>query len=110
VAALLRGARVLVHLSQAEVQSLAVLEALAVGTPVVLSDIPSHRELAARHPQFVRIVGGPDAVPGAVEQLRDPVGEAPPIPTWDEIAATLTQLYGSLVTSNQKDPPLSSGA
>lgn len=105
VAALVRGARALVHLSQAEVQSLAVLEALAAETPVVLSAIPSHRELAAAYPGFVRIAAGPADVPRAVAELDGPLGQPPAIPTWGDVAATLTELYGSLVTSNQKDPP-----
>jgi glycosyltransferase involved in cell wall biosynthesis len=105
VAALVRRARALVHLSQAEVQSLAVLEALAAGTPVVLSDIPSHRELAAAHPGFVRIVSGPADVPRAVRELERPGGAPPAIPSWAQVASRLAQLYRSLVTSNQKDPP-----
>ena len=105
VAGLVRGARALVHLSQAEVQSLAVLEALAAATPVVLSDIPSHRELAAAYPGFVRIAAGPADVPRAVAELDGPPGQPPAVPTWADVASKLTDLYGSLVTSNQKDPP-----
>jgi glycosyltransferase involved in cell wall biosynthesis len=105
VAALLRSARALVHLSGAEVQSLAVLEALAAATPVVLSDIPSHRELAAAHPAFVRIVSGPADVPRALAELSGPLGDPPAIPTWDDIAARLVTVYESAATSNQNDPP-----
>ncbi len=104
VGAIVRAARVLVHLSEAEVQSLAVLEALAAGTPVVLSDIPSHRELAAAHPAHVRIATGPADVPGAVAKLDLPPGPPPPIPTWTDVARELESVY-ELVTSSQKDPP-----
>ena len=55
----------LVHLSRAEVQSLAVIETLAHGTPVVLSDIPSHRELAAAYPARVRLRREPRRGPAA---------------------------------------------
>ena len=83
-----------VLLSTAETQSLAVLEALAVGLPVVVSDIPSHRELQAEHPGLVRIV--PD-VPGAVEALLAlrgvPHPEPAPIRSWDDVAAALERVY-----------------
>ena len=55
---------VLVHVSRAEVQSLAVIETLAQGTPVVLSDIPSHRELAAALPGVGPPGGGPETSAG----------------------------------------------
>jgi glycosyltransferase involved in cell wall biosynthesis len=105
VAAIVRAARVLIHLSEAEVQSLAVLEALSLGTPVVLSDIPSHRELAEAHPAFVRVVSGPAGVPSAVAELSGPLGDPPRIPTWTDVAEAMVEVYRSLVTSNQNDPP-----
>jgi len=98
MAALQRNATALVHLSSGEVQSLSVLEALAQGTPAVLSDIPSHRELEAAFPSHVRVVGGPSEVPQALGTFRDEVaGEAPAVPTWDDVAAQLTELYRRLL-------------
>jgi len=93
VRATLRGAGALVHLSSAEGQSLAVLEALAEGTVVIASPLPGNAELAARYPGWVRIVAGPDG-------LRDALGaapnEAPPgIPTWDDVAGWLEPIYRS---------------
>lgn len=94
MAALQRNAIAVVHLSSGEVQSLSVLEALAQGTPAVLSDIPSHRELESAFASHVRVVGGPSEVPQALGTLDDKVaGEAPAVPGWDDVAAQLTELY-----------------
>jgi len=46
LARLIRGARALLSPSAAEGFDLPVVEALALGTPVIASDIPAHRELA----------------------------------------------------------------
>ncbi len=99
VARLERDAAVLVHVSRAEVQSLAVIETLAHGTPVVLSDIPSHRELAGRYPEWVRLARDLEEVPSRVRELRTrrPDGPPPPVPTWDDVAARLEGVYRSLL-------------
>jgi glycosyltransferase involved in cell wall biosynthesis len=95
--ALQRSAVALVHLSSAEVQSLAVLEALARGTPVVLSDIPSHRELERAHPGLVRVVEHARAVPAALEELRRAGSREPAaVPTWRQVAERLTEVYRAL--------------
>ena len=94
LAALQHRAGALVHLSGAEVESLAVLECLAQGTPAVLSDIPSHRALAQRYPAFVELAGDPRALPAAFERVRAKRPSEPaPVPTWDEVAAELEALY-----------------
>jgi glycosyltransferase involved in cell wall biosynthesis len=100
VARLERDAAALVHFSRAEVQSLAVLETLAAGTPVVLSDIPSHRELAAAHPEHVRIARSLRQLPRLVAELRDapPTAPAPALPTWDHVAQRLETVYRRLLT------------
>jgi glycosyltransferase involved in cell wall biosynthesis len=99
VARLQRDAAVLVHVSRAEVQSLAVIETLAQGTPVVLSDIPSHRELAARYPAWVRLAREIDDVLPLVRELRTrrPAGGPPQVPSWDDVAARLEGIYRSLL-------------
>ena len=99
VARLQRDAAVLVHVSRAEVQSLAVIETLAQGTPVVLSDIPSHRELAARYPAWVRLAREIDDVVPAVRELRTrhPPGGPPWVPSWDDVAQKLEGIYRSLL-------------
>ena len=93
VRALLRGATALVHLSEAEGQSLALLEALAEGTPVIASPLPANRELAERHPRHVRLADGPDAVAPAVTALGGERLEPAPVPTWDDVAARLAEVY-----------------
>jgi glycosyltransferase involved in cell wall biosynthesis len=98
VARLQADAAALVHFSSAEVQSLAVLETLAQGTPVVLSDIPSHRELAAAHPLHVRLARRAEDLAGQLAELRahPPAGPAPAIPSWDDVAARLEAVYSRL--------------
>ena len=94
--ALLRGARALVHLSSAEGQSLAVLEALSEGTPVIVSPLPANRELRERYPEHVVLADGPDAVPAALAALGDVERATPDVPTWDDVAAELEAAYRGL--------------
>ena len=94
LAALRQGAGALVHLSEAEVESLAVLECLAQGTPALLSDIPSHRALARRYPGLVELAGDPRSLPAAFERTRAKRPSEPaPVPSWDDVAAALEALY-----------------
>ncbi|MDO8210015.1 glycosyltransferase family 4 protein [Conexibacter sp. CPCC 206217] len=95
VAALQRAAAVLVHHSTAETQSLAVVETLSLGTPVVLSDLPSHRELAAAHPAHVRVVAERAQLADAATSFaaHPPSGPAPAIPRWDGVAQQLEAVY-----------------
>jgi glycosyltransferase involved in cell wall biosynthesis len=94
---LLRASRALIHLSAAEVQSLAVIEALGAGTRVVASRIPSHAELAARHPGRVVVLDGLDALPATVDALDDPPGTPADVPTWDDVAERLEAVYARIV-------------
>ena len=95
LAGLLRGARALVHLSAAEGQSLAVLEALSVGTPALLSPLPANRELAARFPAHVRLVESPDDLARSLADAGGPLGPAS-LPTWDDVAERLEGVYSAL--------------
>lgn len=95
VARAVNDAAVLVQFSESEVQSLAVMESLAAHTPVVASNIPSHRELAERWPGWVTPVDSLDAAGARIKGLlaSPPPGPPPEPPTWDDVAAKLTDLY-----------------
>ena len=53
LSALMRGARALLMPSFAEGYGLPVAEALSVGTPVIASDLPAHREIGGKAPDFL---------------------------------------------------------
>lgn len=55
------SANVFISASHIEAQPLAVVEAMSLGVPVVLSDIPQHKELAGEHAQYFS-VGDSDAL------------------------------------------------
>lgn len=95
---MLRGSRALLHASTAEAQSLAVLEALAVGTPVILRPLPSNRELAARYPDHVRFARSLDEVPRVLANLQSP-RTPPAVPTWEDVAHRLEELYRSVLAT-----------
>jgi glycosyltransferase involved in cell wall biosynthesis len=72
VRAVMRRADVYVSVSAVEGSPNAVQEAMACGTPVVLSDISAHRELA--DPRAARLVDGDDVraiADGLVDCLRN---------------------------------------
>jgi glycosyltransferase involved in cell wall biosynthesis len=96
VRALLEQARALVHLSSAEGQALALLEALSEGTPVLVSRLPANEELHKRHPAHVHLVEKLDDLPSAVDALGPRPDAVPAIPTWDDVAAQLAALYRDL--------------
>lgn len=97
VRAVLAGSRGLIHLSRAEAQSLAVLEALAAGAPVLLSPLPSHLELRARYPGHVVIIDDLAGLPAAVQGVAASRPGPAPVPSWDDVAAQLLSVYSSLL-------------
>jgi glycosyltransferase involved in cell wall biosynthesis len=100
VRALMREATALVHLSGAEGQSLAILESLAEGTPVLCSNLPSNRELAVDYPGWVRINLDLSRLPADVRDLVKSSGGTPPaIPTWHDVGRQLEAEYERLLSS-----------
>lgn len=99
VARILADAQALLLFSSAEVQSLAVLEALAQGTPVVASDLPSHRELAERFPGWLVTVRKLTEAAQALEQLASapPARPAPQLASWDDIGAKIESVYAEVL-------------
>lgn len=64
----------------------ATLEALSFGLPIVLSDIPAHRNVVNQYTDTGELVGDdPDDIMAAIQQVR---GTRPSVtlPTWTEIA------------------------
>jgi glycosyltransferase involved in cell wall biosynthesis len=99
----LRTARVVVTLAEHATGGLEVTEALSTGTPVVASDIPVHREVAAGESEggvsFVSPEGSPlevaDAISSAVRPhalLHAPVSAR----SWDEVAEATLALYNGV--------------
>ena len=104
----LRTARVLVALADQGTSGIEVAEGLSAGVPVVASDIPVHREAAARAGAagaiFVSPEGSPlelaDAISHAVNS-RDRVPAPADVPSWDAIADQMLEAYErSAVTRN----------
>ena len=85
LAELVGGARALLMPSFAEGYGIPIVEALSVGTPVIASDIPVHREVAGVHATFLHPLDGPGwreaVLTAARAQGSVPPGYSPP--GWD---------------------------
>jgi glycosyltransferase involved in cell wall biosynthesis len=94
VAKLIRGAVALLSPSFAEGFNLPVIEALSLSTPVIASDIPVHRELAAGA-QLIDPLDGPawlEAI-AAARAARPPAHRFEP-PTWESHFETVARAVG----------------
>ena len=98
LARLVGGAAALLSPSLAEGFDLPVVEALAIGTPVIASDIPVHRELAGDAATLIDPLDGPAWI-AAIEQAMAGNGGRGPrydAPTWsghfDQLAVALRGL------------------
>ncbi len=104
MAATLAGASLMTLLSDYEAHPIAVMEALALKCPVLVSDTSGFRELAEEG--LVRAIPqrSDDAAVAAamVEQLRAPLAPASvDLPTWDGCTAQLIDLYRGVVQETQ---------
>jgi glycosyltransferase involved in cell wall biosynthesis len=87
-------------LSEHEAQGIAVLEALALGRPVLVAATTALQEFADRGlARAVSLEGTPEAMAMAiVSQLREPLVPANvELPTWDDCATGLSDLYHSIM-------------
>jgi glycosyltransferase involved in cell wall biosynthesis len=103
MADLLQQAHVVTMLSRYESQGLAIQEALALGRPLLISDTAALSELT-RYPNVVAVSrrAGPDEIAAAVLGLLDAPAEPPPkLPTWDECAAALYELYQETLATDE---------
>jgi glycosyltransferase involved in cell wall biosynthesis len=106
MAAGLAGAELVVLMSSFETHPIAVMEALALGTPVLAADGSGLRELAERG--LVRAVPADATTPALaaaiLDQLRHPM-PVPPVrlPTWDECAHAVVQVYREAVADVVRD-------
>jgi glycosyltransferase involved in cell wall biosynthesis len=97
LAAAYASADALVLMSRAEGMPLVALEARAAGCPLILSDLPQHRE-AFPGAVFVRI-GDEAALAAAISEapsMRSTARTAPQPWSWDQVAAALRDVYASV--------------
>lgn len=91
-----------VLLSEYETQPLAILEAVALGRPVLVANTSGLTELAERGLAVaVPLDSGPDDLAAAViRQLESPnVPPTTPLPTWDDCTDSLLRLYDQVLTA-----------
>lgn len=106
---LLAGARALLSPSLTEGYGLPIVEAQALGVPVIAADIPSHREIAGAGVTMIDPIDGPGwkaAIERAAEQdLRTP---PPPLGSWPDYFAALAQSLEVLTSPPHAPEPLPS--
>jgi glycosyltransferase involved in cell wall biosynthesis len=96
----LGGANLVALLSDYEAHPVAVMEALAVGRPVLVTESSGLTEIAAAgHARGVPHDAGPELIAHAIlEQLHAPLEvDTTELPTWDQCASQLRDLYASVL-------------
>lgn len=86
LAQLVGGAQALLMPSFAEGYGIPVVEALTLGTPVIASDIPVHREVAGGHAVLLDPLDGPAWADAIMRAAREPPRRSRPRfdpPTWN---------------------------
>jgi glycosyltransferase involved in cell wall biosynthesis len=92
----LHRASVVVLLSEYESQGIAVLEALALGKPVLVADTSALREFGEKGmARMVPVGATPSVVAKAIgDQIEQPIEfECPPLMTWDDVSEEVGNLY-----------------
>ena len=83
-------------LSEFETHPIAALEAIALGRRVLVADTSGLSELAEQGTaRGIPLDAAPDVVSAAMleEMARGPVASPPAIPTWDDCARQLADVY-----------------
>jgi len=100
----LRTARAYVSMSAHEAFGLALVEALAAGTPALAADIPAYREIARGLPDgavtLAPLGSTPAGLAGAFRALvshTSPVVSVHDIASWDDVAARTEAVYDALL-------------
>jgi len=110
---LLESATALLTVSLDEGFGLPIVEAMAVGTPVVLSDIPIFREIGGEAGDYVGAMDA-DAVARAVKELEEPavwharsaaVLERARVFDWDRSAAELFEVLSRVARKPRRPKP-----
>jgi glycosyltransferase involved in cell wall biosynthesis len=99
LAELVAGARALLMPSFAEGYGIPIVEALTVGTPVLASDIPVHREVAGAWAEFLHPLDGPgwrDAIVRLAEAPAGRVARGYAPPTWEAHFESVNRVLGDL--------------
>ena len=98
LAELVQGARALLMPSFAEGYGIPIVEALTLGTPVIASDIPVHREVAGTRGLFLHPLDGPGWREAVLAAIAAPpariAGYAPP--SWDDHFRVVEACLGRL--------------
>lgn len=96
---------VVVSLSEFETQPLAALEALSAGCRLVVAETPGLSSLAHDGlARATRLDSSPAEIAAVIlgELERSSASHPPPVlPTWDDCARSLIELYGSVVASSE---------
>jgi len=106
----LAAVHVAVLLSEFETQPIAALEALSLGCRLVVADTPGLRELADDGlARSVPLDSPPELVATAIlDELHElPAPQSPPLPTWDECADALLELYVAAAGRGPGESPAS---
>jgi glycosyltransferase involved in cell wall biosynthesis len=102
MASVLMGAALVILLSDYEAQGISVMEALALGRPVLVADSTALRELATSGLARATPLGGTaeEVAAAILDQLHEPlIPTNAQLPTWDACASDLLALYHRAINS-----------